>query len=157
MIQYNHPMQVYVNEQKTNPSHIIYDEHYYEKYVEGKEVNPFEFRIECHDFNEKIGPKYEELLHELMEDDRQTGENYALELFETLTDYPSYEDILNDTKVSMKEKMNFLNTFFLSQILNEYLGQENNLENKRWVVREILYFNKIDGHIIIKGNVQRIY
>lgn len=60
------------------------------------------------------------MLCELIEDDELVGENYALELFETFTEYHSYEDILDGPKISMREKMDFLNTFFVTQILNEY-------------------------------------
>lgn len=150
-------MQIYINNQKMNSHQIVYDEFYYEKYAEGKETNQFMISIELNDFNEKMQPKYEALLHELIEDDLLTGENFALELFETLTAYPSYEDILDDVTISMKEKMGFLNTFFISQIFNEYLGKVHNTESKQWVIREVLYFNKNDNHLIIKGNVQKVY
>ncbi len=149
-------MQVYINTHKINAHQVVYDEHYYEKYAEGKEMHQFMLRIDLNDFNEKMQPKYEALLHELVEDDLLTGENYALELFKTLTVYPSYKDILDDTTISMKEKMGFLNTFFISQIFNEYLGKGNSTESKRWVIREVLYFNKNDNHIMIKGNLQSL-
>lgn len=149
-------MKVYINNQKINSHNIFYDEYYYDKYIEGKEIYQFEISIGLNGFNSIIKPKYEELLNELLEDDKQTGENFALELFETLTEYPSYEDILNNTKIDMKEKMSYLNTFFISQILNEYFGQKNNLDNKRWIIREVLYLNKNDNSIIIKGHAQKI-
>lgn len=150
-------MQVYINTHEINVHQVVYDEHFYEKYAEGKETDQFMIRIDLNDFNEKMQPKYEALLHELTEDDLLTGKNYALELFETLTVYPSYEDILDDTTISMKEKMNFLNTFFISQIFNKYLGKGNSTESKHWVIREVLYFNKNDNHLIIKGNVQKVF
>ncbi|BAP30487.1 uncharacterized protein CHSO_1450 [Chryseobacterium sp. StRB126] len=149
-------MQVYINNQKTNSQHLFYDEHYYEKYIEGKEIYQFDINIELDTFNKIIQPKYEELLNELIEDDKQTGENYALELFENLTEYPSYEDILNDTKIGMKEKMSYLNAFFISQILNIYFNQKSNFDNKRWVIREVLYLNQKENNVIIKGNAQKI-
>jgi hypothetical protein len=149
-------MQVYINNQEINVHHIIYDEHYYRKYVEGKEIFQFMISIELNDFNEKMRLKYEELRQELIEDDLLTGENFALELFETLTTYPSYEEILNDTKIDMKEKMGFLDTFFISQIFNEYC-REDNPDHWHWIIREVLYFNKNADRIIIKGNVQRIH
>lgn len=150
-------MQVYINDHEINAHHIAYDEHYYEKYSENKEIHPFMIRIEFNDFDEKMRPKYEDLLQELIEDDVLTGENFALELFENLSTYPSYEDILKDTTISMKEKTGFLTTFFISQIFNEYLKQENTGENRHWIIREVLYFNKNGDHIIIKGNVQKIH
>jgi hypothetical protein len=150
-------MQAYINDIQINPHHVSYDEHYYKKYAEDTEIHPLMIRIELKDFNEKMQPEYEALLRELVEDDLLTGENYALELFETLTAYPSYEDILNDTAISMKEKMGFLTTFFISQIFNAYLRQENTVESRHWIIREVLYFNKNEDHIIIKGNVQKTH
>ncbi|KAA2223886.1 hypothetical protein [Chryseobacterium sediminis] len=149
-------MQVYINNQETNSQHLFYDEHYYEKYIEDKEIYQFDINIELDIFNKIMQPKYEELLNELIEDDKQTGENYALELFENLTEYPSYEDILNDSKIGMKEKMSYLNTFFISQILNVYFSQKSNFDNKRWVIREVLYLNQKENNVIIKGNAQKI-
>lgn len=149
-------MQVYINDHEINSYHIVYDEYYYGKYIEDKEVHQFMISIELNDFNEKMQPKYEELLHELIEDDLLTDENFALELFEKLTKYPSYEDILNDTKINMKEKMGFLDTFFLPQIFNEY-SREKNPDHWHWIIREVLYFNKNDDRMIIKGNVQKIH
>lgn len=149
-------MEVYINNQKTNSQDLFYDEYYYEKYIEDKEIYQFDITIELNTFSQIIQPKYEELLDELIEDDKQTGENYALELFDNLTEYPSYEDILNDSKIEMKEKMGYLNTFFMSQILNEYFSQKSNFDNKQWVIREVLYLNKNDNNIVIKGNAQKI-
>lgn len=151
----NH-MQIHINNQEINSSDILYDEHFYTEYIEGKEIQPFEINIDLNDFNEKIKPKYQELLRELIEDDEKVGENYALELFETLTEYPSYEDILNITKISMKEKMDFLDTFFISQIFKEYLWHEHTVKGIYWSIKEIIYFNRNDDKIIIKGNAQKI-
>ncbi|MFZ4929418.1 hypothetical protein [Chryseobacterium sp. Mn2064] len=147
-------MQVFINEQETDFHHISYDEYYFEKYIEGKEISQFEIRIPIKDFNEKMKPKYEELRDELIEDDEKVGENFALELFETLTEYPSYDEILIDTKVNMAEKMGFMNTFFISQIFKEYLNEKNPIYY--WIIRGVFYFNQIGDYIIIKGNVQRI-
>ncbi len=148
------PLQLFINDQETDPCTILYDEFYYRKYSESKEIRPFELHIELNDFNERMQPKYAELLNELMADDLLVNENYALELFENLTEYPSYEDILGDT-LDMKEKMNFLDPFFISQIFNEYFWG-NNRDNWSWVIREVFYFNKNEDKIIIKGNAQRV-
>ncbi|MGH1517944.1 hypothetical protein [Chryseobacterium sp. JK1] len=147
-------MQLLINEQETDFHHISYHEYYFGKYVEGKEISQFEIRILIQDFNKKMKPKYEELRHELVEDDEKTGENFALELFETLTEYPSYEEILMDTKINMTEKTGFMNTFFISQIFKEYLSKHNNIHY--WIIREAFYFHQIGEYITIKGNVQRI-
>jgi hypothetical protein len=149
-------MQIHINSQKINSHDIFYDEHFYKKHIEGKEIHPFEISIGLQDFNERIKPKYQELLLELIEDDEQMGENYVLELFENFTEYPSYEDILNTTKIDMKEKMDFLNTFFISQIFNEYLWHEHSTDGMSWVIKEVFYFNKNGDNIIIKGNAQKI-
>ena len=148
------PVQMFINGQEMDFRTVLYDEFYYKKYFEDKEIHQFELNIELNDFNERMQPKYAELLNELIADDLLVNENYALELFENLTEYPSYKDILDDT-LDMKEKMNFLDPFFISQILNEYLWK-NSTGNTSWIIREVLYFNKNEDKIIIKGNAQRI-
>ncbi|KPE52731.1 hypothetical protein [Chryseobacterium indologenes] len=148
------PVQMFINGQETDSHMILYDEFYYRKYIEGKEIYPFELYIDLNDFNERMQPKYAELLNELIADDLLVNENYALELFENLTEYPSYKDILNDT-LDMKKKINFLDPFLISQIFNEYFWK-NNKDNWCWIIREVLYFNKKEDKIMIKGNVQRI-
>lgn len=148
------PLQLFINDQEVDPRTILYDEFYYRKYIGGKEIYPFELYIDLNDFNERMQPKYAELLNELIADDLLVNENYALELFENLTEYPSYKDILDDT-LDMKEKMNFLDPFLISQIFNEYFWK-NNKDTWCWIIREVLYFNKNGDKIIIKGNAQRI-
>jgi len=148
------PVQLFVNGQEADSHTVLYDEFYYRRYIEGKEIYPFELHIELNNFNQRIQPKYAKLLNELIADDLLVNENYALELFENLTEYPSYKDILDDT-LDMKEKMNFLDPFLISQIFNEYFW-ENNKDNWRWIIREVLYFNKNGDKIIMKGNAQRI-
>ncbi|REC61774.1 hypothetical protein DRF65_13620 [Chryseobacterium pennae] len=149
------PIKIFIQDQEIHSGDILYDEFYYKKYSEDKEIYQFELNIELNDFNERIQPKYTELLNELIADDLLVSENYALELFENLTEYPSYEDILNDTQLDMKEKMNFLDPFFISQILNEYLWKSNT-DSWSWVIREVFYFNKNEDKIIIKGNAQKL-
>ncbi|MFC3157997.1 hypothetical protein SAMN05443633_104339 [Chryseobacterium arachidis] len=149
-------MQIYINNLEISSNDIFYDEHFYRKYIEGKEIHPVEISIELQDFNEKMKPQYQELLRELIEDDEKMGENYALELFETLAEYPSYEDILNTTRIDMKEKMNFLDTFFLSQIFKEFLWHGHSISGISWVIKEVFYFNKIGDTIVMKGNTQKI-
>lgn len=148
------PLQLFINDQEVDPRTILYDEFYYRKYIGGKEIYPFELYIDLNDFNERMQPKYAELLNELIADDLLVNENYALELFENLTEYPSYKDILDDT-LDMKEKMNFLDPFLISQIFNEYFWK-NNKDTWCWIIREVLYFNKNGDKIIMKGNAQRI-
>jgi len=150
-------MKIQINNQKIDSHNILYDEYFYRKYAEGKEIQPFEIRIELHDFNEKMKPKYQELLRELIEDDELVGENYALELFETFTEYPSYEDILNTTKISMEEKIDFLSTFFISQVFREYLWHEHHIRGIIWVIKDLVYFNRNDDEVLIKGKAQRIH
>lgn len=51
-------MQVSINNQETNPHHIIYDQYFYRKYIESKEIYQFDLSIELEDFNEKTEPQY---------------------------------------------------------------------------------------------------
>lgn len=144
-----------INGFEINKKDLLFDEHFYKKYADGKTIIEFSLKIEASKFNETMQPKYEKLLQELLDDDIQNGENFALEIYDGSTTYPSYEEIIGKTFLKMGHKMEFLNSFFIADILNTVLENYNSKAAK-WIIREVLYLNEENGFIIIKGKAQTI-
>ncbi len=142
-----------INGQTIDCDVLCYDEYYYKKQDLGKELNDFELKISWNHFQEKLAQKYEILLQELIEDDKIVGENYAQELFSSHITYPSFDDLFLYNQIEMKEKIEFLDAFFMSQILNEYVGYP---ENKQWIIRKVSAMKVENNQVIIQGDAQII-
>ncbi|MDR1238568.1 MAG: hypothetical protein LBK27_00480 [Treponema sp.] len=149
-------IKTYVNDIQIPISCLFYDEWVYNKYREEQITRDFNLFICLDIFINLMKPKYEVLLKELKDDDEKTGENYILEVYGMLN-YPSFEDILSENKMKMEDKINFLNTFFIKDILTEFTSKE--LENKsrdEWIIRKVNYLSKKNDYVCIKGDVQTI-
>jgi|GEM_PF-6844011 hypothetical protein len=137
------------------PAHSLqYDEWVYRKYNPDLEVCTFQLIIDYDEFERRLRPRYLALIEEMVADDLATNENFFLDAYQHAS-YPLFEEVI--TNADNNYLMDFLNHFFIRDMLLEYTGREKAPHGRpEWVIREVMRVRNDKKNVYINGNVQPV-
>ena len=145
----------YVNDQEVQIYSLNYDEWVYKKHNEKENISFLRLIIGYSEFAEEIKPKYDDFIKEMIEDDIKSNETNFFQDTYGIPHYPCFDDIIYEAE-NNNFKIEFLNDFFIKEILTQYTGSDPLNERHKWVIRNITSVNNDKINVYISGEVQRI-
>ena len=112
------------------------------------EEKSFEIEMDFKDFRSRFIIQYDKCIAELKHDDILTGKFDPP--FSGATGYPSFGELL---KLSGHERMEFIHTYFVFDILRLFFKEDATNQEADWIVSRFDLMEKSGEKIVIKGKV----
>lgn len=145
----------FINNQEIPSQVLYYDEWGFHKNNPDSGIFNFKLVIDYGDFERELKLKYNDFKQEMLDDDINSGQsNFFLETY-GVSDYPSFEEII--TGATKNFKIEFLNDFFIKEILLKFTSKEKQLKDRdEWIIRDVLSVDNDKMNVYIDGIVQPI-